>query len=210
MKRTLSGVALAGLALAIAACSATKPEPTPPPPTVSVSSSQSQGAGSTQQVTTATAIVQKVNQETREVTLKGSDGKTTTIKVSDEVKNLPQVHKGDWVTVSYYESVAYQVKKKGTAKPGVAGAADAATAPLGEMPAAVAGAAVTITATITAIDRVNDTVTLKGPKGKSVKVKVKDPSRLEGIKKGDLVDITYTEAVAISVDKAPKPSKKKS
>ena len=208
MKRTLSGIALASFGLAIAACSANKPVAPPPPPTVSVSSSQTPGGGSTQQVTTVTAAVQKINHKTREVTLKGSDGKLTTIKVSDDVKNLAQVHKGDWVTASFYESVAYQVKKKGTAKPGMAGAADAASAPLGDMPAAVGGAAVTITATITNIDKTTDTVTLKGPKGKTVKVKVKDPSRLEGVNKGDLVEITYTEAVAISVDKAPKPKKK--
>lgn len=210
MKRTLSGIALATFGLAISACSATKPPvPAPPPPTVAVSSSQTPGGGTTEQVTTITAAVTHINYKTREVTLKGSDGKTTTITVSEDVKNLPQVKRGDWVTVAFYESIAYQVQKKGTAKPGMAAAADAGTAPLGERPGMVGGAAVTITATITNIDTKTDTVTLKGPKGKTVQVKVKDPSRLEGVKKGDLVEITYTQALAISVDKAPKPSKKK-
>jgi Cu/Ag efflux protein CusF len=210
MKRTLSGIALAGYALAISACSATKPVPPPPPPTVAQASSQGQGSGTREQVTTVTAAVEHINHKTREVTLKGPDGKTTTLHVSDDVKNLAQVHKGDWVTMSFYQAIAYQVKKKGTAKPGVSQAADVGTAPLGAKPGLVGGTAVTVTATIVSIDKATDTVRLKGPKGKMVSVKVQDPSRLEGVKAGDLVEITYTEALAISVEKAPKPSKKKS
>jgi hypothetical protein len=47
-------------------------------------------------------------------------------------------------------------------------------------------------------------VTLKGPEGKSVIVQVKDPKKLENVKVGDQVSITYTQALAISVQKAPK------
>src|SRR3954469_21558660 len=127
MNRTLSGIALASFGLAISACAASKPVPAPPPPTVAVSSSQTQGGGDTQQVTTVTAAVQKIDHTNRLVTLKGPDGNLTTVKVSDDVKNLAQVKKGDWVTAAFYESIAYQVKKKGSVKPGMTGAADAAT-----------------------------------------------------------------------------------
>jgi Cu/Ag efflux protein CusF len=206
----LSGIALAGYALAISACSASKPVPPPPPPTVSETSSHSEGAGIREQVTTVTAAVQKIDQKTRMITLKGPDGKVSEFKVSDDVKNLAQVHRGDWVTMSFYQAIAYQVMKKGSAKPGVATAADAATAPLGQKPGLVGGAAVTVTATIMSVDKTTNVVRIKGPKGHMASVQVQDPSRLEGIKAGDLVEITYTEALAISVDKAPKPSKKKS
>jgi Cu/Ag efflux protein CusF len=199
-----SGIAVLTSGMALSACSAHKEVPPPPPPTVSVSESKTPQGGEIQQTITATAAVQKIDKKTRMVTLKGSDGKTKTIHVSDEVKNLDQVKKGDLVTIAYYESIAYELKKKGTAEPSVNAAADASRASAGSMPGAVGGAAVSVTARITKIDKKTDTVTLKGPKGKTVEVKVKDPTRLENVKVGDLVEITYTEAMAISVDKAPK------
>lgn len=199
-----SGIAVLASGVALQACAAKKEVPPPPPPTVSVSESQTPQGGEVQQTVTATAAVQKIDQKTRMVTLKGSDGQTKTIHVSDDVKNLDQVKKGDLVTIAYYEQIAWELKKKGTAEPGMDAAADATRAPAGSMPGAVAGAAVSVTAKITKIDRKTDTVTLKGPQGKTVSVKVKNPSRLEGVKVGDLVEITYTEAMAISVEKAPK------
>jgi ASC-1-like (ASCH) protein len=63
---------------------------------------------------------------------------------------------------------------------------------------------VTVTATVETIDKNSQYVTLKGQEGKTVEVKVKDPKNLEGVKVGDEVVITYTEALAISVEKAGK------
>jgi Cu/Ag efflux protein CusF len=199
-----SGIAVLASGVALQACSAHKELPPPPPPTVSMSQSQTPGGGEIQQTITATAVVKKIDQKTRMVTLKGSDGQTKTIHVSDEVKNLAQVKRGDTVTIAYYESIAWELRKRGTATPSVDAAADASRNPAGQMPGAVAGAAVNVVAKITKIDKATNTVTLKGPKGKTVQVKVKDPSRLEGVKVGDLVEITYTEAMAISVERASK------
>jgi Cu/Ag efflux protein CusF len=152
---------------------------------------------------TMTATVEKVDLKSRRVTLRGPDGTSQTIKVPDEVRNLPQVKKGDVVVVSYYESVAYEVRKKGTAEPGVAVASEGARAEPGQKPAAVGATAVTITATITGIDKKNGTVTVTGPDGESATVKAKNPANLDLIKTGDLVDITYSEALAIAVEPAP-------
>ena len=199
-----SGIAVLASGVALQACAAKQPLPAPPPPTVSVSESQTPGGGEMQQTITATAVVKKIDQKTRMVTLKGSDGQTKTIHVSEEVKNLPQVKRGDLVTIAYYESIAWELRKRGTATPSVDAAADASRNPAGQMPGAVAGAAVNVVAKITKIDKKTGEVTLKGPKGKTVQVKVKDTSRLDSVKVGDLVDITYTEAMAISVERATK------
>lgn len=190
------------IALSAAAC-AQKVAP-PPPPTVSVMAGQTQGGGFGEEVVTVSATVQAIDHETRMVTLLGPEGATFTFRASDLVKNLDQVQVGDVVSAAFYEAIAYDVKKKGTAEPGVAGAADVVEAPVGSMPAGVEASAVTVTATITAIDKSKPSITLKGPEGKVVTVRVKDPSRLEGVKVGDLVELTYTHAIGISVDKAPK------
>ena len=77
-----------------------------------------------------------------------------------------------------------------------------ATAPLGEKPAAAGVEAAQITATVTKVDKAIETITLRPPKGgKDVTLKVQDPKRLDQVKKGDKIEVTYTEAVAISVDK---------
>jgi hypothetical protein len=38
---------------------------------------------------------------------------------------------------------------------------------------------------------------------------VQNPDQFKVVKKGDKVDVTYTEAVALSVEAAPKPAAKK-
>ena len=62
----------------------------------------------------------------------------------------------------------------------------------------------TVTATIEAIDAKKNRVTLKGPEGKTQEIKVKDPKNLKNVKVGDQVVLTYTEALAVSVEPAKK------
>ena len=55
---------------------------------------------------------------------------------------------------------------------------------------------------VTAIDRANSTVTLRGPQGNTRTILVREPRRLEGVNVGDQIVITYTEALAVSVEPA--------
>jgi hypothetical protein len=135
------------------------------------------------------------------VTLQGPEGPPVTFEVDQRVKNLPQVAKGDTVVTSYYESMAYEVKKPGEAVPGVRMIRDAGTAEPGAMPAGIGARAVTVTSTIEAIDQDTPSVTLRGPKGDLVTIKVRYPEKLKRVRVGDLVEITYTQALAISVEK---------
>jgi Cu/Ag efflux protein CusF len=151
---------------------------------------------------TVTATVVKVDQKTREVTIKTKDGKTHSFVAGDDVKNLAQVKKGDIITAVYTEAIAYEVKKHGST--GVTTSSAAATAKPGEKPGAAVAHQTTVTVLITAIDPKTPTVTFMGPRGNSETIKVRDPKNLNGVKVGDKVDITYTEALAIKVDEAPK------
>ena len=64
----------------------------------------------TEQTITTKAKVESVNQDTREVTLKKSDGSKVTIKVPDTVRNLAQVKPGDTVKAKYSESIALDIR----------------------------------------------------------------------------------------------------
>ena len=198
----LGRICIAVCASALAGCAAKTPAPPPAPASVPPPKAAQPLSGNVGEETlTATATVQKVNLKNRHVTLKGSDGKTFTIVAGDEVRNLKQVKKGDVVRVTYHESVAYQVNKAGTAKPGVSESTDVSRAKLGDKPGASVTNTVSVRMTIAAISKPTSEVTLRGPQGKTVQVKVRDPSKLDQVQVGDVVDITYTEAIAVAVEK---------
>jgi len=202
-------------ALALAACA---PKVTTPPITAQDAANRAAAAvlspnpqaspapGGIQaaQLVTATAKVQKINQKTRMVTLKTTDGRTKSFKVDPAVKNLAQVRAGDDVNVTFYEAIAIRLRKPGTAVVGAATSEEELVAKPGELPAAVAASATTIIAKIVGIDRGAMTATLQGPDGKNVTVNVPDKAKLDKAKVNDLVEITLTEALAVSVDKVTK------
>lgn len=193
MNRSLSLFAM-GLAAVLLACASTQETASSQPPP---SGLISEGAA------TATAIVEKIDVAKRLVTLRNADGKLTELQVDESVKNLPQVKKGDRVVVTYYESLAYEVNAPGAATPGTAGAETVAAAAPGAKPGRVAARQVEITTTIEAIDKKTAMVTLKGADGNLTPVKVRDPSKLDRVRVGDLVTITYSQAVAVAVEPAP-------
>ena len=203
--RTIGFVLCVG---ALAGCAKEAKTPSAKTPTHAAVTPTTLPAGTVAEDTvTGTATVVKVDQKTRHVTLKGEDGKTETIHVGPDVRNLAQVKKGDVVKITYHQSIAYQVSKAGTQKPGASTSTDVTRAPLGEKPGGSVTDKVTVRATIAAIDKAAGTVTLRDSKGESKPIKVKDPSKLDLVSVGDVVDITYTEALAIAVEPASKKKK---
>jgi hypothetical protein len=151
-----------------------------------------------------TATVMAVDQSTRMVTLKGPKGNSVTFKASDEVRNLAQVKVGDEVKFAYYESIAVRVLKTGEAFPAAGESSAMARAKAGEKPGGVVGTETSVNVTITAIDKKAKTATLKGENGKSVTVTPLRPEKLDEVKVGDRLVLTYTEVVAVKVEKAEK------
>ena len=191
--------------LAATGCAEVSTQAPAAPKTASTAASQPLPSGTVgATMVTATARVKAIDQQTRRVTLERADGSEVTLYADDNVRNLPQVKVGDEVTASFYESLAYEVKKPGTATPGATVAEEAARAKLGEKPAGAGARVTTIVATIAGIDKAAGTVTLQGPTGKATTIKARDPRNLDRVAVGDLVEITYTEAVAVSVEKPGK------
>ena len=155
-------------------------------------------------VTKIRGTVAGVDKDAGTVTLKGPKGRTVTIEVKDKSK-LDQINVGDPVVAAYMEAVAWRVVKAGSgAAPGVSTQETRVSSKPGETPAGAVGREVTATVTITAIDRKNHTVTVKGPQGGTETIKAKEPKNLEGLKVGDMVEISYSQALAVSLDKSGK------
>jgi len=148
------------------------------------------------------ATIAAVDKDAKTITLKGPKGRMLTLDVQDPQK-LEMAKVGDPVVATYYEAVAIEVKKTGAATPGVTVQESRATSKPGENPAGAVAREVTLTGTITAIDRKAPSVTVKGPRGKTETVKVKDAKNLKDVKVGDMVELTYAQALVVALDKPP-------
>jgi len=151
----------------------------------------------------ASAQVTAIDKPTRTLTLKGPKGAVLDIVAGDEVKNFGQIHVGDFVVVVFLQSLTLELQKVKKGGGAITHREAAATAKPGEMPAAVAGREITALAKVTAVNKKASTISLKGPRGNVVTLDVRNPDHFKVVKVGDEVLVTYTEAVAISVEPGP-------
>ncbi len=150
------------------------------------------------------AKVKAVDQQTRMVTLVGEDGVETSFKAGPEVRNLKQLKPGDKVTARMDQMLTLWILGADEAAPELTVASDVWRAAPGEKPAATMTNDVGGVATVEAIAADKKSVTLKGPRGNSVKLKVRDPRNLEGVAVGTRVGFSYSETLAVSVAPAKK------
>ena len=147
--------------------------------------------------------ISAMDPEKKTVTITGERGRTVTLEVRDPAK-LAAVKVGDPVVAKYMEALTIRAVKAGSSAPGVSVEATRVGSKPGEPPAGMVARDVTVTATITAIDTKAGTVTLTGPKGDKDTIKVKDPQVLASVSKGDLVEVTYAQALAVALDRPAK------
>src|SRR5262245_29645439 len=150
------------------------------------------------------ATVKAVDAAHRSVTLEGPGGDIVTLPVGPEVENFDQIRADDLVVVRYLEAVALELKKHGTAKRELTERSVTETARPSERPSGIVTREVHVVADVIAILPQTQTVRLRGPT-RVVELRVGDPEQFRLVEVGDQVEATYTEAVAVSVEPAPKP-----
>jgi hypothetical protein len=154
----------------------------------------------------ATATIVKVNKKTRELTLRDEKGAETVMVAGAEVRNFDQIKKGDVLEVEFHRAAATTLQKASETNIG-GQSTDVERAPAGSKPGMVAMQRNTIVATVLDVDTNNRLLTVQGPRGNIVVVKVPaDMTAFDSLKKGDKISAEYAEAVAISVRT---PAKKK-
>ena len=146
-----------------------------------------------------TGVVQAIEASTRTVTLKKPDGTFVQTVAGPDIKRFAELKVGDTVNVRYYENVVVRVKQPGESD--VLSGAKGTTGSDQVLPGGTRAKQVTITATITAIDPNTPSVTFTGPNGGTYTSKVQDTAALAKVKVGDKVDIVWTEAVLVSVER---------
>jgi hypothetical protein len=150
-----------------------------------------------------TATIEALDHDTRVATLKGPLGNLVTFTVDPRIERLKEFAVGDTVTADYFVSIAYELREptaEELAEPLVI--LDAAgKASTEDPPAAGVVSQIRAVCTIEGLDRPTETVTLKGPRGRYATVRAADPANLPHLRIGQSVVVTYTEALAISLEK---------
>ena len=146
-----------------------------------------------------TATVEAIEASSRTITLKKPDGTFVTTVAGPEVKRFAEIKIGDKVNARYYENVVVRMKRPG--EPDVADRGKATTGAAQALPGGTTARQATITAAISAIDMKVPSVTFTGPNGWKYTSKVQDTEALAKVKVGDKVDIIWTEAVLVSVER---------
>ena len=147
----------------------------------------------------ATATIQAIDKANRLVTLKDEKGAEDTMQVGPAMKRFDELKVGDKVKVTYTESLVLQVRKPGDPAKAEGGEAKLA-AGKGASPSATLSMQQTTSVDVMAIDQKLPSITVKTTDGRTVTRKVENPKNLEGVKVGDKIDITYTQAAVISIE----------
>ena len=153
----------------------------------------------TGEVRTEQATVESIEASTRSITFKRTDGTYFSSVAGPDVKRFDEIKVGDKVTAKYYDTLVVRVKQPG--EPDVATPATGTTGSTGALPGATRARQTTITATITAIDQKVPSITFSGPNGWKYTSRVEDKVALAKVKVGDKVDIVWTEALLVSLER---------
>lgn len=184
--------------LVVAACqsSSSSPKPPAPPPASHKAEISSEF--------TASAEVTAIAPAERMLTLRREDGAVLELQVGASVRNFGQIAVGDALRVRYEETLAVEKLPAGSAIGPVEGAFGAARAKKGEKPGAGMGMAVRLRVRIESLDLPRDIVVFSLASGELIARRLQTPEGrtfATGLKLGDIVQLDYTEAIALGVEK---------
>src|SRR5689334_1402016 len=147
---------------------------------------------------TITVTVEALEHSTREVTVKKPDGTYDVFYFPPTIKRFDTLRVGEKITARYYENMVLRLKAPG--EKAVDEASAGVTKAKDDKPGVTSSRQRTITATIAAIDMNAPSITFTGPNGWKYSGRVEDKQALAKVKVGDKLDITWTEALLLSIE----------
>ena len=135
------------------------------------------------------------------MTIRGSGGNVVTLDVPPNAERFDQVKVGVTVTGTFYDAVSIRLKPAGEAAVDQTMEPKTVATP-GDLPGATRTRQRVTTVTITGWDPANRVVSFTGPTGTAYTrglLDTTDPKIAAGLKPGDRVDVTRTEAVTLLV-----------
>jgi Cu/Ag efflux protein CusF len=151
---------------------------------------------------TAMLTVQAIDKTARLVTLRNEQGEEDTYSISPEtMPRFNELKVGDKVRITYYESMVFQLLKPG-AKSNSASYEAALNRAKSARPAGTLATQEKMTVTVKALDMAVPSITVTTDNGRVITRKIEDKKNLEGVKVGDKIEITYTQALVTAVESA--------
>jgi Cu/Ag efflux protein CusF len=154
---------------------------------------------SAEQEVQLTAVIDAIDLEARTVTLTGPLGNSRTLQAREDSTNIDKVKVGDKVDVRYIQNLTVQLWANDGLEPGQGALAIQGTSEEGETPAAMGVVSTVETAVVEDINLEANTFKLRWPNGEVNEYVAQDPENLKKGEVGDLVSITYTEAIALTL-----------
>jgi Cu/Ag efflux protein CusF len=193
VKRFNSAVCAATLCVALPLSAQQSPQP---------STSSARPAVVESASATAIATVEKIDQATREVSLRKQDGEVVTFTAGEDVRNLAQVKVGDRVIATYDVGAVVALQPPGTGPAGRSENTEVSRAPTGARPGAAVRNTVTLRGTVVGVDSKARNVTVEGAE-RTITLPVEDDIDLDEVNVGDQIEAVYQESLAIRVEPAP-------
>jgi Cu/Ag efflux protein CusF len=161
------------------------------------------GRAGAAQTTHVTATITAIDAASREVTVKGPGENEVTLVAGPDVRNFAQLKVGDKVDVQYVEAVLVELHKGGGLPVARVEESAKVGAEQGATPAGVVGRQITVVGDVVSTDAATQRVTLRGP-ARTIDVAIRDSEQFKRIAKGDQIEATYLEGVALDVQPAGK------
>lgn len=146
------------------------------------------------------AEVTEIDPVTRIVRLRTEDGEIHTFQAPKEARNLAQVEVGDMLYAEYDTVYTVEVMANDGYEASATTVDAVARAKEGEMPGMAAMETTVISATVEDINLETNTFKLKGPEGNVTEYSARNPENLKRAKVGDLVVMTVSESVALTME----------
>jgi hypothetical protein len=150
------------------------------------------------------ATIEIIDPVTRQVLLRGEDGRVVSVVAGPEIRNFDQLEAGDRVVAFYAESIAARMAQPEEASVTRTGVAAERAEP-GERPGAASGMALESVVEWVSYDAASGVSTFVGPSGLTHSVVTPETMRAFAASRrpGDRVHIDYTLAVAVGIEAVP-------
>jgi len=142
-----------------------------------------------------------IEQRSRRLDVELADGRVVGLKAGQEVRRLEDIRVGDLINVAFVEALVLELRKSGAPVVARSQGTDVRRGPSNMPPSAVRTTEDTVLADVLAVDAASGSVKLRGPE-RVLDLRIRDPRQLALIAPGDQVQVTFSEALAVSIDPA--------
>jgi hypothetical protein len=166
---------------------------------VGASTAKAAESATTENVKSISVTVESVDVKNRLLSLRGPQGRSMMLEVPPDVFNLSKVKAGDKLKVRYRDSIAAVVRPKGSSE----GPNDNGRTSQRGNSSMETRISRTTTVVIQSVNKSTYAVAFKDADGFSRDTVVKDPEMqkfVATLKSGDVVDVTYSEALAVGIE----------